>query len=114
VLAVQVRSTEWDGETPLPERERFVGEFEALLTTEMLPLAAPVVAGVKVAVNDVLCPAGRMKDEESPLTAKPAPVTLLPKILTSAGPELIKEAEREPVLLTLTLPKSIEDGFMVS
>ena len=114
MLAVQARSTECDEETPLPERARFVGELYALLTTETIPVALPVAVGVNEAVNVVLCPAGRVNDDDNPLIAKPAPVTVLPKICKSAGPELVNEAERELVLFTVMLPKSTVDGLSVS
>ena len=39
---------------PVPESAILSGEFDAFETTDRLPLAAPVVVGVKVAVNVTL------------------------------------------------------------
>ena len=114
VLASHERSTEWEEGTLLPERDKFVGEFEALLTTETLPATLPEAVGAKVAVNVVLCPAAKLLGEESPLMENPVPVTLLPKILMSAGPELVRVAERELLPFTAIFPKSIEAGLTVS
>ena len=42
------------GTVPFPESPIAVGELEAVLTSEMLPVTLPVVLGVKLAVNEVV------------------------------------------------------------
>src|ERR1051326_1486041 len=62
--------------TPLPERDTVVGELVAVLTMKMLPLAAPLAAGVKVALNVMLWPGVSADGSVRPLIVNPAPVTL--------------------------------------
>jgi hypothetical protein len=47
-LSVQVKVAKWFGWTPVPDKLMDAGEFEALLTTEALPVTLPVAAGAKV------------------------------------------------------------------
>jgi len=44
---------------------------EVMLT---LPVTAPLAAGLKVTVNDVLCPAERVRGSARPLKLNPVPV----------------------------------------
>src|ERR1035438_4934151 len=44
----------WPKAVPVPERAILSGELDAFETTDRLPLAAPALAGVKVAVNVTL------------------------------------------------------------
>ena len=50
--------------------------LDASLTMASLPVAEPVDCGVKVTLNVLLCPAGRMAGRLTPARVKPAPVTL--------------------------------------
>lgn len=74
VLAVQLRDTEWlTAAIPVPDSVMESGELVALLATDTLPVALPVVEGVNMAVRVAVCPAARINPEETPETAKPAP-----------------------------------------
>ena len=53
---------------PLPVKDSAV-EFAALLANKTLSEAVPLACGVKVTVNDALCPAASVKGNESPLKA---------------------------------------------
>ena len=48
----------------------------ASLTIERLPVADPLDCEVKVTLNALLCPAGRVTGRLNPFTVKPAPVML--------------------------------------
>ena len=62
--------------TPVPERAIEVGELEALLMTERLPLALPPEVGANVALKLVLFPAARVRGSARPLKPNAAPVAL--------------------------------------
>jgi hypothetical protein len=48
--------------------------FDAVLVIAMLPVALPAALGVKVAVNDVLCPGLRVAGRLRPLMLNPVPL----------------------------------------
>ena len=48
--------------------------MEAFEVTVTVPLALPVTVGANVAVNPVLCPAAKVKEELMPLSVKPVPL----------------------------------------
>lgn len=52
---------------PAPDIERLVGELEALLLKTILPVVFELLIGVKVTVNDVLCPAESVIGKAMPL-----------------------------------------------
>ena len=58
---------------PVPERAIVVGEFGALLTIEIVPVADPPVIGENCAVNEVDLPAARVKGVVKPLMLNPEP-----------------------------------------
>ena len=58
---------------PVPDKAIAAGEPGALLTIEMLPVAAPAVVGAKTAVNDELLPALMDIGRLTPATLKPVP-----------------------------------------
>lgn len=62
--------------TPVPDSETTAGELEALLTTEMLPVAVPLVPGAKVALKPALWPPASVRGSVRPLMLKPEPVTV--------------------------------------
>ena len=66
--------TESSTVTPVPASETVAGEFEALLTKETLPVAAPAAVGANVTLKELLCPAASVRGRESPLMLKPVPV----------------------------------------
>lgn len=61
---------------PVPLRVIVIGEFGALLVTVMLPVALPVDAGEKPALNVVFFPALIVIGMLSPVMLNPVPVTL--------------------------------------
>lgn len=75
--------------TPVPESVTVAGEFGALLTTEMLPEAAPPVVGAKRAENVEDWPAGRVRGKVSPVMLKPVPVAVAAETTTLAEPPFV-------------------------
>ena len=51
MLAVHDNVVEYEVAAPVPEREIFVGEFEALLVTVRPPVTPPVAAGANVTLT---------------------------------------------------------------
>ncbi len=60
---------------------------EVMLT---LPLAAPLVAGEKSTVNDVLWPAVNVKGKDSPLKLNPVPLAVAAEIVRLDPPVLVR------------------------
>lgn len=65
--------SESDVMEPVPESEMAVGELEAVLTTEMLPVELPEPVGEKAALRFALWPAARVRGKVRPLTPNPVP-----------------------------------------
>lgn len=89
VLGFHVRETEWvagGGCTPVPESTIVADGFAALLVNATLPVTAATVAGVKVAVNVILCPGFSMTPSDTPVALTPAPETLTPENVIVAVP----------------------------
>ena len=99
---------------PVPLSEMVVGELDASLMSETLPVALPAAVGAKVAVKDVLCPVVRVRGSVRPLIENPLPVTLAWVIVRLAVPELLKLTVRLLVVPTLTLPKLTLVGLGVN
>ena len=82
VFTVTLPNATVDGEaessrvTPVPDRDTVAGELVALLVIEMLPVALPIVVGVKAALKLVLCPSDKVSGNVRPLVLKPVPVTV--------------------------------------
>ena len=91
--------------TPVPDNDTFVGELVALLVIETLPATLPDAVGVKVVLKVALWPAVRIRGSEGPLTPKPAPLTVVCKIVTGAIPVLLTLKVWLLALPTVTLPK---------
>jgi len=53
---------------PVPVAERVCGELVASLTSDRLPVAAPVLEGLKFTLNETLAPAATVLGTVSPLT----------------------------------------------
>ena|SRR5215475_2139102 len=69
VLAFHDRATEWvDAAIPVPVSVAIVFGVWALLVKVSAAVCAPVVVGLKVTVNDALCPAAIVNGRESPPT----------------------------------------------
>src|SRR5207245_2891624 len=90
------------------------GELGALLTSETLPDALPVVVGANCTLKVLDCPAARVSGKVSPLMLKPAPVTLPCAMVKLALPELVKVRFCTPVAPTSTLPKLTLGGVTES
>ena len=76
--------------TPVPESDTVAGELVALLAIEMLPVTLPDEVGAKMALKAVLCPAVRVRGNDSPLILKPAPLTVACEIVTLPVPVLVR------------------------
>jgi hypothetical protein len=84
----------WPAAVPVPARAMLSGEFDALDTTERLPLAAPALAGAKVAVNVTLWFAVRVRGRLNPLMEKTAPVKFACEMVTVDPPELVSVSDK--------------------
>lgn len=104
----------WPAAVPVPANEIASVEFEALDTTEMLPLALPAEMGANTAPKVKLCPGIRVRGRVSPLMLNPEPLALACVIVTLDPPELVKVSVRLVLLPTCTLPKLRLEGFDVS
>ena len=88
---------------PLPVKDSAV-EFEALLANKTLSEAVPLACGLKITVNDALCPAASVKGNESPLKANSEVPTLADETVT-LEPVALSVAVKLLVVPTITLPK---------
>lgn len=61
--------------TPLPLRATLVGELEALLSSDTVPVAVPVTVGANCRIKLLDCPAESVRGNVGPVTVKPAPLT---------------------------------------
>ena len=98
---------------PVPVRFSVVVVGCALLVKVSVALAAPVVCGLNVTVNDALCPAGIVTGSDSPLRLnapllEPAPVTV------TLAPLAVRVPVAVPLLPTVTLPSASVVGATVS
>ena len=74
---------------PVPLKPTTLGEPEALLTIEMLPLAEPVAEGSNCTLKVLDCPGLIESGKVRPLVLKPFPVTLAWVIVNVALPGLL-------------------------
>src|SRR5689334_6208970 len=114
VLEFQVKVTEWSGWTPVPDKVIEAGEFEALLTTETLPVTLPVAAGVKVAFNVTGFPGLTISPADMPLALKPGPETLTLETVILELLELVNVTLRMRLLPIFTLPNARVDAFALN
>jgi hypothetical protein len=96
---------------PVPLKVIIVGEFGALLTIEMLPLALPADVGANLALNVVLSPAPSVSGVLNPLMLRPVPDTVALDIVTLAEPEFVNVMDCVPLLPTTTDPKFTVEGL---
>jgi len=96
---------------PVPLNVIVVGEFGALLTIEMLPLALPADVGANLALNVVLSPAPNVSGVLNPLMLRPLPDTVAPDMVTLAEPEFVNVTDWVPLLPTATDPKFTLEGL---
>src|SRR5271169_6179444 len=92
----------------------FSGEFDAFDTTDRLPLAAPALVGVKVAVNVTLWLDVSVRGKLNPLIENTAPVTFACVMVTDDPPVLVSVSDKFALLLTWTLPNARLVGFAAS
>ncbi len=71
-----------------------------------MPLTKPLAAGLKVTVNDVLCPAVNVKGKARPLKLYPDPVAVAPEIVRLDPPVLVSVSDKLELLPIWTLPKA--------
>jgi hypothetical protein len=99
------------GWVPVPLNVIVVGEFGALLTIEMLPLALPAEVGANLALNVVLSPAPNVRGVLNPLMLRPAPDTVALDSVMLAVPEFVNVMDCVPLLPTATDPKLTLEGL---
>jgi hypothetical protein len=102
-----------DGVTPVPERERVVGEPDTLLVIDMLPEALPVAVGANFTLKVVELPAFTLTGTVIPLMVKADPLRLACEIVRVALPGLEIVTVCVLLLPVLTLPKATVVGFSV-
>ena len=76
-------------------------------------LAAPLVSGLKVTVNEALCPAGIVTGRESPPTLNTELFVLAAVTVTSA-PLAVRLPDAVPLLPSTTLPRGRVVGVTVN
>jgi hypothetical protein len=89
---------------PVPDRAIAAGEPGALLTIEMLPVAAPAEVGAKMAANEALLPALIVIGKLTPLTLNPVPEAVAWVTVSVALPEFVKVIVCGTLLPTATFP----------
>src|ERR1700690_76251 len=94
---------------PVPVSDSTVGELAALLVNVIFADDAPVPWGGNFKVKGMLCPAARVKGNDTPLKEKSALVVVAEEIITLA-PAAAKVAGKVLFVPTATLPKSEVDG----
>jgi hypothetical protein len=94
------------GCVPVPLKVIVAGEFGALLTIEMLPLALPADVGANLALKVVLSPAPNVTGVAIPVVLKPAPVTATAEIVTVAVPPFVRVIVCELLVPVATLPNA--------
>ncbi len=99
---------------PVPLNAIVIGEPDASLAIEMLPLAPPAEDGVKLAEKLTLWPALSVIGMANPARAKLVPETPAEEIVILAVPEFVRVIGCDPVLPTATLPKFMLVGVTMS
>jgi hypothetical protein len=102
------------GCVPVPLKLIVVGEFGALLTIEMLPLALPAAVGANLALNVVLNPAPNVSGVVIPVVPNPAPATVTEEIVTVALPPFVSVMVCELFVPIATLPNAALVGVAAS
>ena len=90
---------------PEPETDTTAGELFALLTNETDPVTLPGVVGANLMDAVVVAPTATVFGSVSPVTLKPAPVTLAADMVTEAFPVLLSVMVLLALLPTPTWPK---------
>lgn len=101
-----------DGVTPVPEMARAVGEPDALLVKEILPVSAAATVGANFTLKVVEPPAFTLTGAVSPLIVKSGdPLKVACEIVSVALPGLETVTVCVPLLPLLMLPKPTLPGF---
>jgi hypothetical protein len=98
---------------PVPVTASVVLEGCALLVKVRVPLAAPVAVGLKVTVNEALCPAGIVTGRDKPLMLNTA-LDELAAVTVTLAPLAVRVPDPVPVSPTWTLPRARAVGATVS
>jgi hypothetical protein len=99
---------------PVPLRGITRGEFGALLTREIEPLALPALVGAKSTLRVALFPAAIVVGTVRPLMLKPVPDALACEIVVLALPLFDRVIVCELLLPMTTFPKLTLDGIAES
>jgi hypothetical protein len=99
---------------PVPDSAMDAGDPGALLTIEMLPVAAPADAGVNIAENEALLPALIVIGMLAPLVLNPLPDGEALVTVSVAVPAFVNVTVCDPLLPTATFPKATLAGLIVS
>ena len=97
-------------EMPLPETAMVGEEFELFESTEIAPVALPLVFGVKRTAKVTLCPLLRVIGRVKPFTVNPAPVAVTWERVTVELPVLLRTSYCDRLLPTWTSPKVRFEG----
>ena len=89
---------------PDPDRVSTTGVFAALLVSEMLPDAAPLLCGVKVSETGALCPAARVMGSDNPARWNSELVEVA-DVMVTLDPLAVSVAVMTLLVPTATLPK---------
>jgi hypothetical protein len=106
----EIYGVPWFVTSPTPLRLTVTGEEEALLAIEIVPVAFPADAGLKVAVNVALCPAETTVELVRFARLKPVPTVLICENVRSAVPLFATTIDCVAVAPTFTVPKLTEVG----
>jgi hypothetical protein len=105
VLALHDRFTVCVGAgVPVPVSVSVVVAGWALLVKVSVPLAAPDTCGLKVTINETLCPAGMITGSERPPTVNTELFELAAVTVTFA-PLAVRLPDAVPLIPTTTLPR---------
>ena len=95
-------------------RLTLVGELEALLTRETLPVVLPVTVGANCTFRLLDCPAESVSGKVCPVVVKLAPLTGAWETVKLLVPELLKVTVCVLAVPTSTSPKATLLGLMLS
>jgi len=113
-LAFHDKSTLWTGAAvPVPLAVSVVVEGWALLVNVRVAASTPATTGLKVTVNDALCPAGMVNGSDKPLITK-SELFELAAVTVTFAPLAVKVPVADPLVPATTLPSAMGDGVAVS
>jgi len=95
---------------PVPLNAIVSGELGALLVSEIEPVTAPAVVGVKTALNVLFEPVAIVTGVLRPVIVNPAPLTVAPEITRLAVPLFVRSIVCELLVPVETFPKLAVGG----